>query len=76
MPTSSLPGTRRWRPCWQPWRGGEAGELSGAANTAWLGMVIAGLLMTAVQAAAAGLIDPSEAGDLVADAFIDGFGTS
>jgi TetR/AcrR family transcriptional regulator, mexCD-oprJ operon repressor len=56
--------------------GVEAGELSGAPNTAWLGMVIAGLLMTAVQAAAAGLIDPSEAGDLVADAFIDGFGTS
>lgn len=56
--------------------GVEAGELSGAPNTGWLGMVIAGLLMTAVQAAAAGLIDISEAGDLVADAFIDGFGNN
>ena len=55
-------------------RGVEAGELSGVPNTAWLGMVLAGLLMTAVQAAAAGLIDPAEAGPLVADAFIDGFG--
>lgn len=56
--------------------GVEAGELSAVPNTAWLGMVMAGLLMTAVQAAAAGLIDPSEAGDLVADTFIDGFGTN
>lgn len=55
-------------------RGVEVGELSGVPNTAWLGMVLAGLLMTAVQAAAAGLIDPAEAGALVADAFIDGFG--
>lgn len=55
-------------------RGVEAGDLSGTANTAWLGMVLAGLLMTAVQAAAAGLIDPAEAGALVADTFIDGFG--
>lgn len=55
-------------------RGVESGELSGVPNTAWLGMVLAGLLMTAVQAAAAGLIDPAEAGALVAEAFIDGFG--
>ena len=55
-------------------KGVEAGELSRSANIAWLGMVLAGLLMTAVQAAAAGLIDPAEAGALVADAFIDGFG--
>lgn len=57
-------------------RGVKAGELSGKPSTAWLGMVLAGLLMTAVQAAAAGLIDPTEAGTLVADAFIDGFGHS
>lgn len=55
-------------------RGVETGELSGAANPAWLAMVLAGLLMTAVQAAAAGLIDADGAGSLVADAFVDGFG--
>lgn len=55
-------------------KGVEAGELSGSANIAWLGMVLAGLLMTAVRASGAGLIDPAEAGALVADSFIDGFG--
>lgn len=55
-------------------RGVEAGELSRTASTAWHGMVLAGLLMTAVQAAAAGVIDPDAAGALVADAFVDGFG--
>jgi AcrR family transcriptional regulator len=55
-------------------RGVEAGELAGTPSTAWLGMVLAGLLMTAVRAAGAGLIDPAEAGALVADSFIDGFG--
>jgi AcrR family transcriptional regulator len=56
-------------------RGVERGELSRSANTAWLAMVLAGMLMTAVRAAAAGLIDPAEAGDLVSDAFISGFGS-
>jgi AcrR family transcriptional regulator len=57
-------------------RGVENGELSPTANTAWLGLVLAGMLMTAVRAAGAGLIDPAEAGDLVADAFVSGFGAS
>jgi AcrR family transcriptional regulator len=55
-------------------RGVEAGELAATPSTAWLGMVLAGLLMSAVRAAGAGLIDPTEAGALVADSFIDGFG--
>jgi TetR/AcrR family transcriptional repressor of mexCD-oprJ operon len=55
-------------------RGVELGELSRTANTAWLALVLAGMLMSAVRAAAAGLIDPTEAGDLVADAFVSGFG--
>lgn len=55
-------------------KGVEVGELSGTPDTAWLGMVLAGLLMTAVQAVTAGLVDPDEAGALVADAFVDGFG--
>ncbi len=57
-------------------RGVEVGELSGTVNGAWLGLVLAGLLMAAVRAAAAGLIDPTEAADLVADSFIHGFGRS
>jgi TetR/AcrR family transcriptional regulator, mexCD-oprJ operon repressor len=57
-------------------RGVEAGELPGTPNSAWLGMVLAAFLMTAVRAADAGLIDPTEAADLVADGFIDGFGGS
>jgi TetR/AcrR family transcriptional regulator, mexCD-oprJ operon repressor len=55
-------------------RGIENGELSADANTPWLGLVLAGMLMAAVRAAGAGLIDPAEAGDLVADAFVSGFG--
>ena len=55
-------------------RGVEAGELSATTSIAWLGMVLAGLLMSAVRAAGAGLIDPADAGALVADSFIDGFG--
>lgn len=57
-------------------RGVEQGELSPTANAAWLGLVLAGTLMAAVRAAGAGLIDPAEAGDLVADAFISGFGAN
>lgn len=55
-------------------KGVEAGELARTRSIAWLGMVLAGLLMNAVRAADAGLIDPAEAGDLVADSFIDGLG--
>lgn len=54
-------------------RGVETGELPRAANLGWLGMVLAALLMTAVRAADAGLIEPAEAADLVANAFMDGF---
>jgi AcrR family transcriptional regulator len=55
-------------------RGVEAGEVTAPTSTAWLGMVLAGLLMSAVRAADAGLIDPTDAGDLVANSFLDGFG--
>ena len=56
-------------------RGARAGELSRTPSTAWLGLVLAGLLVTAARAAATGLIEPAEAGDLVADTFLDGFGS-
>lgn len=56
-------------------RGVEAGELPRTANVPWLGMVLAALLMSAVRAAGAGVIDPGEAGELVAQTFIDGVGT-
>lgn len=56
-------------------KGIRTGELARSANTAWLGLVLAGLLMTAVRAAGAGVIDPLDAGDLVADTFVDGFGS-
>jgi TetR/AcrR family transcriptional regulator, mexCD-oprJ operon repressor len=55
-------------------RGVETGELSPTVDTAWLHLVLSGTLMTAARAAGAGLIDPADAGDLVADSFIDGFG--
>lgn len=55
-------------------RGVEAGELSATANPAWLRAVLAGLLMTAARAAGAGLVDPGEAGELVASSFLDGLG--
>lgn len=54
-------------------RGMAAGELAPAA-TPWPGMVLSTLLMSAVRAAGAGLIEPEHAGSLVADAFMDGFG--
>lgn len=56
-------------------RGVESGELPRTANIAWLGMVLAALLMTAVRAVDAGLIEEADAADLVADAFLDGFGS-
>jgi len=55
-------------------RGQATGEISPTASTPWLGLVLAGLLMTTVRAAAAGLVDPGDAGELVAAAFLDGFG--
>lgn len=54
-------------------RGVETGELPRTANIGWLGMVLAAVLMTAVRAADAGVIDPADAGALVADTFMDGF---
>lgn len=54
-------------------RGAETGELPRTANIGWLGMVLASVLMTAVRAADAGVIDPADAGALVADTFMDGF---
>lgn len=54
--------------------GVENGELAPTANTAWPAAALAGLLMTAVRAGAAGIIDPTEAGDVVADTFLSGFG--
>lgn len=57
-------------------RGVETGELPRAANIGWLGMVLAAVLMTAVRAADAGVIDPGDAGALVADTFMDGFSSS
>lgn len=56
-------------------RGLERREISSAAGPAWPGLVLASLLMTAVRAAGDGLIDPAEAGQLVAGSFLEGFGT-
>jgi AcrR family transcriptional regulator len=56
-------------------RGAEKGELDRPGDAAWLPLVLANLLMTAVRAATDGLIDPDQAGDLVASAFLDGFGS-
>lgn len=55
-------------------RGVETGELPSTVNAAWLRAVLAGLLMTAARAAVSGLIDPGEAGELVASSFLDGVG--
>lgn len=56
-------------------RGQKAGEISPAASTPWLGLALAGLLMTTVRAAAMGLVDADDAGELVATTFLDGLGT-
>ncbi|HEY0951198.1 TetR/AcrR family transcriptional regulator [Nocardioides sp.] len=55
-------------------RGRATGEIAPTASTPWLGLTLAGLLMTTVRAAAAGLVDPTDAGELVAATFLDGFG--
>jgi len=55
-------------------RGRAAGEVSPTASPAWLALSLAGLLLTAVRAAAAGLLDPADAGELVATSFLDGHG--
>lgn len=54
-------------------RGLDAGELS-SHDPAWMHVVLAGLLMSAVRAASLGLVDADAAGDLLADAFLRGFG--
>ena len=67
--------TRTLAPLWTLLERGQAtGEISPTASTPWLGLVLAGLLMTTVRAAAAGLVDPGDAGELVAASFLDGFG--
>ncbi len=55
-------------------RGVAAGDLTPGTDPRWLAMELAGLLMTAVRAASAGVIAPEEAGDLVCRALFDGFG--
>lgn len=54
-------------------RGVQTGELAPQAHPAWPGVVVAALLMSAVRAAASGLVDPDDAGDLVVDTFLQGF---
>lgn len=53
-------------------RGVDTGELPRSAGVAWPGMILAALLMTAVRAADAGVVDPADAGELVATTFLDG----
>jgi AcrR family transcriptional regulator len=55
-------------------RGVAAGDLRPGADPRWVGMVLAGLLTTAVRAAGAGVIDADQAGDLVSRGLFDGFG--
>lgn len=56
-------------------RGIAAGELEPAAEPPWVAMTLAGLLVTAVRAADAGVITVAQAGELVSAALFDGFGT-
>ncbi|HEX6876119.1 MAG TPA: TetR/AcrR family transcriptional regulator [Nocardioidaceae bacterium] len=55
-------------------RGIAAGELAPATEPPWVAMTLAGLLVTAVRAADAGVILVDQAGDLVSGALFDGFG--
>lgn len=55
-------------------RGIASGELDRHADPRWVGVVLAGLLMSAVRAAAAGVIEPAQAGDLVCRTLLDGLG--
>jgi TetR/AcrR family transcriptional repressor of mexCD-oprJ operon len=62
------------RPLWELLgRAVEAGDLDPRADPRWLGMVLAGLLTSAVRSAADGIITPADAGDLVCQALLDGF---
>jgi AcrR family transcriptional regulator len=56
-------------------RGVANGEIAPPSEPAWPNIVLAGLLMAAVRAAAAGSIDADVAGELVADTFLRGFGS-
>ena len=55
-------------------RGVESGEVSAQAPPGWADIVLAGLLMSAVRATAAGVVDAGTASELVAVTFVDGFG--
>lgn len=55
-------------------RGVADGELRPDVSPAWVGMVLAGLLVSAVRAADAGVVPVGEAPDLVTDTLFDGFG--
>lgn len=55
-------------------RGVARGELTEDLDPVWAGMTLAGLLVTAVRAASAGVIAVDEAGERVATALFDGFG--
>ena len=64
-------------PLWQLVdRGIESGELDGGSGRAWPRLVLTSLLVSAVRAGAAGAVDPRDAGDLVAGAFVGGLGAS
>jgi TetR/AcrR family transcriptional repressor of mexCD-oprJ operon len=63
------------RPLWKVLeRGLTEGDLDPAARPAWVAMMLAGLLVTAARAAAAGVIPVEQAGELVCRALFDGFG--
>lgn len=55
-------------------RGVASGELDPDADPVWVSMVLAGLLVTAVRAAAAGVLLADRAADEVARALLAGFG--
>jgi AcrR family transcriptional regulator len=55
-------------------RGVAAGEFRPGVDPRWLGMVLAGLLTTAVRAAGIGAIGADQAGELVSRGLFDGFG--
>ncbi len=55
-------------------RGAEQGELAAGVDPAWAGLVLAGLLVDAVRAAAAGLVAVDDAADLVCATLLDGLG--
>jgi AcrR family transcriptional regulator len=56
-------------------RGIADGELDPAVPPGWAAVVLAGLLMSAVRAAAAGIVGVADAAELVAVSFFDGLGS-